>query len=159
MRKKWPALQKLQKRQKLPNRQGYLLPPTENRAANNLQQKIGAQMNRIQPLQIDRPPTQQNGRERIEDIQEEEPCAQVLQGDEIERDEVLQEDLPGNHQENQQLIRKGLKGENAERWVEETYQEIVKWDPFNLFTPPICAATKDLITEMTTTTSTPSSPH
>ena len=106
-------------------------------------------MNRIQPLQMNRPPRQQNGGDRREAVQEEEPRAQALPGDEVERDEVVQEDLPGDHQENQQLIWKGLEGENVERWVEETYQEIVKWDPFNLFTPPMCAATKDLITEMT----------
>ena len=98
---------------------------------------------------MNRPPRQQNGGDRREAVQEEEPRAQVLPGDEVERDEVVQEDLPGDHQENQQLIWKGLEGENVERWVEETYQEIVKWDPFNLFTPPMCAATKDLITEMT----------
>ena len=98
---------------------------------------------------MNRPQRQQNGGDRREAVQEEEPRAQALPGDEVERDEVVQEDLPGDHQENQQLIWKGLEGENAERWVEETYQEIVKWDPFNLFTPPMCAATKDLITEMT----------
>ena len=44
---------------------------------------------------------------------------------------------------------KGLPRDGALSWVRETYSEIVKWSPLNLFEPPPGGATKEMIREMT----------
>ena len=39
----------------------------------------------------------------------------------------------------------GIESKDLEIWVEEIYQEIVLWNQKNLFEPPICQETKDMI--------------
>lgn len=45
---------------------------------------------------------------------------------------------------------KGLAGEEATRWVDDTYHEVAGWCASNLFEPPKCGATTTVIKEMVT---------
>ena len=45
---------------------------------------------------------------------------------------------------------KGLAKEEATRWVNDTYLEVVGWSALNLFEPPKCGATTTIIKEITT---------
>ena len=73
----------------------------------------------------------------------------AIPGDDVEREAVEQEDRPRGQQENQRMRWNGLEGELVESWVDDTYEELARWSPTNLFEPPTCAATKDFITETT----------
>ena len=90
-------------------------------------------------------PLRQENDVRREEEEREEPPIQV-----VARDEGGQEEEPRGQEENQQIQWMGLEGAAAKKWVEDAYQEVVCWSAFNLFDPPMCAATRSMIIEMTT---------
>ena len=92
---------------------------------------------------------QRNEREREEAERDDDPRDPGLHRNEAEGDERQQEEIPRDQQVDMLLRWKGLEGEEAERWVEDTYKEVVTWSSANMFDPPMCTATKDLIREMT----------
>ena len=48
-----------------------------------------------------------------------------------------------------QPVWKGLRGIQLGNWVDNTYKEIMGWPVNNMFVPPVCAATGEIIEEMT----------
>ena len=55
----------------------------------------------------------------------------------------------GNDNRRSTVIWKGLTEVETATWVDNTYREIVGWSTNNLFEPPKCAATTNVVKEMT----------
>ena len=114
--------------------------------------------NLTQPLPVDDPPEQgrpdgglNNDRRRDEEDNEDAHMEQAIprdrQENEAERDQAEHDEIANRQQADQQITWMGMEGEVAERWVNETYQGVVNWSSKNVFTPPVCSATKDFANE------------
>ena len=96
---------------------------------------------------------QENERGGEEAEQEDDPMEQGIpengQQNDIGREEIVLQNAARRQEADQPMTWMGLEGEVAENWVNETHLEVASWSSYNIFEPPICAATKDMIKEQT----------